>query len=424
MLPDSTLAELDERRRQATSDQQSETDSQEPVWPTLDKSAAYHGVIGELVKTIEPETESDPAAILFQGLALSGCCLGRYAHYPVEGDKHYANLNVVLVGKSSKGRKGTSFGQVRRAFKLANPQFIETCMQSGLSSGEGLIWAVRDESDDDPGVFDKRLLVAESEFAGLLRVMQRDGNIVSRIIRDAWDRGDLGVMTKKCPTKATGAHIGIVGHITSDELRRYLDRTEAANGFANRFMYVAVKRSKCLPFGGDLDNENLREIADRMKRAFEHARSLDAVEFDNEARETWIKVYPALSKGAPGLHGSVTGRAEAQVVRMALIYALMDMKNRIGVAHLEAALAAWDYADESARYVFGDASGDPTRDIIVNALKASDFGLTRTEISRLFGGHTKAAQIDRTLSDLMISDRVEEKSIKTDGRPKEVWQWK
>ena len=148
------------------------------------------------------------------------------------------------------------------------------------------------------------------------------------------------------------------------------------------------------------------------------------VDFDDAARQTWVRVYPALSEGAPGLHGSVTGRAEAQVVRMALIYALMDMKNKIGVAHLEAALAAWDYADESARYVFGDASGDPTRDIIVKALKASDFGLTRTEISRLFGGHTKATHIDKALVDLFSSGMVEEKNIKTDGRPKEVWQWK
>lgn len=193
------------------------------VWPALDKDAAYYGVIGDLVKLIEPNTESDPAAILIQTLVLAGCCLGRHAYYPVEADKHYANLNAVLVGESSKGRKGTSFGQVRRAFKLAKPEFIDNCLQSGLSSGEGLIWAVRDGSEDDPGVFDKRLLVAESEFAGLLRVMQREGNIISRIIRDAWDRGDLGVMTKKCPTQATGAHVGIVGHITSDELRRYLD---------------------------------------------------------------------------------------------------------------------------------------------------------------------------------------------------------
>ena len=32
---------------------------------------------------------------------------------------------------------------------------------TGLSSGEGLIWAVRDPQDHDPGAHDKRLLVVE-----------------------------------------------------------------------------------------------------------------------------------------------------------------------------------------------------------------------------------------------------------------------
>ena len=397
-------------------------------WPIFAKRAAYHGVIGDLVRLIEPETESDPAAILLQVLAFAGCCLGRHAFYPVEGDRHHTNLNIVLVGQSSKGRKGTSLGQVRRAFDLADKQFADNCIQSGLSSGEGLIWAVRDASDDGPdadqGVFDKRLLVAESEFAGLLRVMQREGNIVSRIIRDAWDRGDLGVMTKKCPTKATGAHISIVGHITSDELRRYLDRTEAANGFANRFLYVAVKRSKCLPFGGNLKDSDIQPIAKRMSEAIENAKTLTDVSFDNDAREQWKKVYPELSEGSPGLHGCVTGRAEAQVVRLALIYALMDQKNKINVAHLMAALAVWDYANDSAKYIFGDATGDPVRDTISTALKSSTAGLTRSNISGLLGRHVRADRIDRTLAELKAEGLADCESEETSGRPKEVWTWK
>ncbi len=403
-------------------------DVSEQGWPVLEKEIAYHGVIGDLARLIEPETESDPAAILFQILAFAGCCLGRYAFYPVEGDRHYTNLNIVLVGQSSKGRKGTSLGQVRRAFNLADRQFADDCIQSGLSSGEGLIWAVRDASgdgpDDDHGVFDKRLLVAESEFAGLLRVMQREGNIVSRIIRDAWDRGDLGVMTKKCPTKATGAHISIVGHITSDELRRYLDRTEAANGFANRFLFAVVKRSKCLPFGGNLEDTDIQPIAKAMSDAIRNAKNLAAVSFDNDAREQWKKVYPELSEGSPGLHGCVTGRAEAQVVRIALIYALMDQENKIGVDHLLAALAVWDYANESAKYIFGDATGDPARDTIVANLKASPRGLTRSQISGALGRHIKADRIDRTLAELKSEGLADCETEVTEGRPKEIWTWK
>ena len=136
-----------------------------------------------------------------------------------------------------------------------------SCIQSGLSSGEGLIWAVRDaifktervkekgvvcdyqEVKVDAGVTDKRLLVIESEFASTLKVMAREGNTLSATIRQAWDSGDLRILNKNSPARSTGAHISIVGHITADELKRCLDSTEAANGFANRFLWCCVQHS-------------------------------------------------------------------------------------------------------------------------------------------------------------------------------------
>jgi hypothetical protein len=124
------------------------------------------------------------------------------------------------------------------------------------------------------------------------------------------------------------------------------------------------------------------------------------------------------------MHGCVTGRAEAQVVRIALIYALLDEKNRIGVEHLKAALAVWDYADESARYVFGESSGDPVRDNIAAALRGSEKGMPRTQISNRLGRHAKADHIDRALADLLSAGLVETSTLKTGGRPQEVWTWK
>ena len=52
--------------------------------------------------------------------------------------------------------------------------------------------AVRDDSQGKnneivEGVRDKRLLVFEGEFAQVLRVMRRDGNTLSGILRNAWD---------------------------------------------------------------------------------------------------------------------------------------------------------------------------------------------------------------------------------------------
>ena len=423
MLRDSTLAELDEKRRErAKTKKVAVQASLHDDWPEDLAEAAYHGLAGDVVGTIEPHTESDPVALLLQFLAFFGSCIGRSAHYLVEGDKHFANLFMVIVGQSSKARKGTSWGRVRQLFDLLPEQFGQSRIESGLSSGEGLIHAVRDEKGDDPGECDKRLLLQEPEFGGLLRVMDRHGNIVSRIIRDAWDRGDLGVLTKKCETRATGAHISIVGHITKDELVRHLDRTEAANGFANRFIYVVVKRSKCLPHGGNLKIEHLKPLAARLATAVKDAKDIQQVFMSDETKLRWERVYPELSEGQPGLYGAVTGRAEAQVIRLALIYALLDRKNTISTEHLCAALAIWDYADESAKYIFGEATGDPVQDTILSSIKSEPEGLSRTDISQLFKGHQKSDRITRALDDLKRLGRIEKEKVKSEGRDAEVWK--
>ena len=104
----------------------------------------------------------------------------------------------------------------------------------------------------DPGVTDKRLLLYEPEFSSVLAVLNREGNILSRIVRDAWDcRPMLETMTKHSPTRATEAYISIVGHITIAELQRKLDETSMANGFANRFLLGCVRRAQLLPHGGN-----------------------------------------------------------------------------------------------------------------------------------------------------------------------------
>jgi hypothetical protein len=50
----------------------------------------------------------------------------------------------VLVGKSSRGRKGTAEGRVRQLMQYVDEDWVRDRKQSGLSSGEGLIWAARD----------------------------------------------------------------------------------------------------------------------------------------------------------------------------------------------------------------------------------------------------------------------------------------
>ncbi len=407
-------------------------DLPEPKWPELDGAALY-GLPGEIVGAMEPHTEADPVALLGSLLCAFGNAIGRGAFFRVGSDMHHLNLFAALVGESSKARKGMSWNHVEGLLGAVDEEWARERVASGLASGEGLIYHVRDrverENKDgkrevvDEGVRDKRLLAYEAELAGLLKVMSREGNNLSPVIRQAWDGGRLRTLTKNNPTKATDAHISIIGHVTRAELLRHLTETEAANGFANRFLWLLVKRSKLLPRGGEWHRVNKAPLVSQLFSALKFGSKPVEITMTESAWTDWEEVYGPLSEGKAGMFGAVTGRSEAQARRLAALYAVMDESDEIEPQHLEAALALWQYAEDSARYIFGDATGDPVADAILAALEAAGTdGMNRTDISHLFKRHMSAERIGQALTFLLKTGRAKRKQNKdTGGRPSEWW---
>lgn len=390
-------------------------------WPKPLEPEAYHGLAGRIVQTLEPHTEADSAALLVQFLAAYGNAVGRNSYYPVEADRHYLNIFVVLVGDSSRGRKGTSWGYIRNLFALVDPDWKNNCIKSGLSSGEGLIWAVHDPIEKydtnkegaleariiDPGVEDKRLFVLETEFAAVLKSLERDGNKLSAIIRDAWDGGTLRSLTKNVSAKATGAHISIVGHISKNELIRQLRENETANGFGNRFLWISVKRSKLLPFGGCLSESHLSGLAEALRPAVEYGKREHRLMFDQEAVVLWESLYKKLGCELPGLLGNMTTRSEPQILRLSSIYALLDQSEFIRSQHLLAATAVWDYCMDSCRFIFGEKTGDKFADRLLDRLADYPEGLTLTEIQgQIFQRNTPASKIHSALEQLQAFNLI------------------
>jgi hypothetical protein len=401
---------------------------------------ARYGLAGDFIKAIEPHSEADPVAILITLLVFFGNVIGRSAHFTVEESNHYLNLFSVLVGLSSKGRKGLSASTAGYTFSRIDSEWSSHRKKSGLSSGEGLVNEVRDERYEerpikehgrvtayehvrvDEGVSDKRLLVLEEEFSQGLKTMQREGNILSPIIRQAWDHGNLTPMTKHSPIKATGAHISILGHITKDELLRQLTETEQGNGYANRFLWFIVKRSKELPDGAGTPKDVLDPLIGRLCEAVNFAKDVKQMTRDEGARALWHASYHDLSEGKPGLVGAITARGEPQTMRLACIYALLDQSAVVKEKHLSAALALWDYSENCAKSIFGDLSGDPVADRIMGALKRNPDGMTETDIYNMFGRNVAAAVILRALESLARKGLIESESVPTAGRPKTVWK--
>jgi hypothetical protein len=374
--------------------------SQAPGWPML-APAALHGIAGKVVRTLDPHTEADPAAILLTFLAAAGNIICPGPQALAEAARHPARLFVVLVGETSRARKGSAWQQVRRVLAEAAPEWEAACTLAGLASGEALIDEVRDGTDDDPGVADKRRLILEPEFARLLAVASREGATLSQVIREAWDGNPLRNRTKKNPATATGAHISLVGHITREELVRRLSDTEAANGFANRFLLALVRRSKKLPEGGNLDPAARDQLAREVNAAIGRARRVGTMTRSPAARDLWAKMYDGFGDGPGGLAGAVTARPEAQCLRLSVAYAALDGSATIEPDHLHAAGAVWRYCEQSALYVFGEALGDPIADRLLAAVRdAGPAGLDGTGQYREFKGHVDRRQLERARADL------------------------
>jgi len=378
-------------------------------WPEDLGEDAMYGVTGALVRAIEPHTEADPAALAIQFLVGFGSLIGRGPYVLVEADHHYTNEYTVLVGSTARARKGTSWGRIRAFLHAIDDHWTDNRLISGIGSGEALFDEVNEE--------DKRVLVIEPEFARLLTVVNREGSTLSAIVRDAWDTGTVATRTRQKKVKAHGAHISLIGHITREELLRKLTDTDMANGFVNRMLFMCVKRSKVLPFGGGSveAGDILRNLKDSMR--FCRSGTSEPTRFDSEASDLWEHVYPELSEGKPGLLGAVTSRGDPHVLRLSLIYALLDCSSVLRGEHLRAGLAVWKRAEQSARYLFAETLGDPVADTIMKALRLEGVtGMTRGNINTLFGGHKSPTELDRAIATLVEKGMIRFQTEDTSGR--------
>lgn len=390
-------------------------------WPAPPGSAAYHGLLGEIVSRLEPETEADPIAILAQLLVCFGAAVGRGAYFQVEATRHHPQEFVLIVGESATSRKGTSWDHARRLINTADATLSERIL-TGLASGEGLVWAVRDPTASDPGIPDRRLVAFEAEFASALKACTRDNSTLSATLRSAWDGRPLQLMTRTAPARSTDAHVTVVGHITAAELRHHLTGLELANGLANRFLLICCRRQRLLPEGEASDPLAGTGLQRLLAATIEQARAAGRLTLEASARELWHHAYTQLAHAYPsGIAGAICARAEAHVIRLALIYALTDGGRTINTEHLQAALALWDYAARSANWTLQGATGDPLAEQIHAALRNHPDGLTRSQISDTLQHNRPADQIQRALDALTLAGRATHAQIPTAGRPAELW---
>lgn len=415
------------------------------IRPTLDP-AALHGLPGDVVRTLAPHTEADPAALLLHFLSMFGNVVGAGPHTPIGTTPQPARLFVLIVGHAADARKGTAGDAIEDLMERAEPEWFGARVQRGIQSAEALIRLVDDTHSDD-----RRLLVFETEFGRLLATLAQRGNL-SAVMKAAFDGKTLATTTKdeRRSLKATRPHISIVGHVQPGVLAS-LPEIELSSGFANRFLYGVVGRQQLLPDGGtDLDDAKVDSLTERIHDAADHAWEYALAEVDPISRrlhehfgsqpsvvlprshdfaERWIELYGfgdtpgPLNQHAAGVLGEVTSRAPTHVLRLAMTYALADSSPTLELQHLDAAFAVWQFCAASAKTIFGSLTGNRDVDAVVKELhRATDHTITRTEISVLLHRHRSTRQLDAICDALLDTGLVAHRRDSTGaGRPTDVY---
>ncbi len=364
-------------------------DGPSPLAPPVMAAEGFPPLVREVVEAACANSEAHSVAVAANVIALFCCAVGRGPFQRIGDSVVHARAFALIVGKSGKARKGTAENTPREVFRRADA-ILRKLHQSndrlrihagGLSTGEGVAWAIRDAREPDAatgkggdlGVNDKRLMVIESEFTNFLDQIKREGNILSPTARNLWDGRDIEPLTKTSQLTATRPHVVIIGHITGHELREKSTANDAANGLLNRFMILHVHRPKLVPLPEPTPDDVLQAAAVRLAAAIDYATKGDPhgnntheIVMTHEAKELWCRLYPQITRDLDGKAGSLMARSEVYARMLAMVFCLMDQRREIEPCDLMAALAWVEYWHQSITYIFLTGDDEPEVDAFTN----------------------------------------------------------
>jgi hypothetical protein len=350
---------------------------------------AYYGPLGELARRHQLEIEINLPAFYAMLLPAIGWLVGRRAMIQISRDKHFCNLFTVIVGRTGCG-KGMSWNIVQDLIEQIDP----TChrrLHRDVASAPGLIGLVRDahriKKDkkviEDEGVADKRCFVLFEEMDNLFTAMGRQGSTLDKVWNMAYDGRSLE-NNKRDPEKATNPHISCVCQITDESFRDAVRTVSkgrgSSNGFFNRFITVRAVKERALTRGGTMPE--VGELIQEIQSALASLGSVDSdspkiIQWHPSTYEDWDAFVESLDSEHPFLNrlGGLAARLKPNVMRIAMLFAVIDRDEFIRPDHLRAAKAFCLHCIDDSRGFFHPSSSSfakPSLDDRVLAVATKD----------------------------------------------------
>lgn len=397
-------------------------------WPQL-AAAGRHGPVGRYLDLVEDQTEAGVEAVGIMVLTDLGTLIGRRAGVRLGQIYHHANLFTLVVGETSTGAKGTASLMSRALLEGIDPSFHRRHYIGGFGSGEALIDKFSDDPDKNDKPREKRRVIVENEFSVVLRVAKRESSILSEIIRQGFDYAPIFNETRTGGTvSAHDVHLAVVGSITPAELFEFVQSVHIQNGWLNRFMMVPAVMSRLLPFGGSIDEDARKVIADDVRGA------LEQLDDPLNVGGRWYRVDGSTPVGAlwepwyrdhrlgvgTGAVKPLTARAVAHGARLLNIFTVLDKATEPGPQHFEAARAWVDLSIATVRKLFGDApAGKPGR-LLAVIREAGEVGMSHGDQGQRFKNSMSSDELDECRRILLAEALIVEFELSTPGRPRTV----
>jgi hypothetical protein len=419
------------------------------ISPPKAAEAMLYGLAGDIGRTAAETTEANKYAACMDTLTLLSAEFGRDIYLPIGNTYHHSRLFVLHTGRTGRGRKGDALSLPLRIRAKTAELYLNLAGQihtGGLSSREGLTNLIHDGyrqgKEEVPAIDDKRLFVVEPEFSNVLHQAKREGNTLSSALRDVFDGGDIKPLTRSSQMYATAPHIALLGHITPSELVELMRSRELSNGFANRFLIFFAERERLIPHPQPTAHEIVYDYAARFKEVisfakgdYPYVKNSRPASLTPSASKRYSEIYYELSKPLDGgIIDAILERRPANLLRLALTFALTDLTRTIETKHIDAAYAWILYCTQSVRFIFQSGQQElDARESEATAQKVLKFLKDKGESSRtvisndLFKRHKSSLEIDASLKFLLAESppqiEMYEPAKKGNGRTPKIYRY-
>jgi hypothetical protein len=381
--------------------------------------AAGYGIAARFVEAIFQSTELERVALLLQTLSAVGCMMGRNAFYSNGLTSHYPNVNSIIVREHNNEPTDSTSTIVRELVRSIDPVWSKSHARSGLLASQQYVDLVRDPIYEQIGPAENsrpKLLSPGSRYKSVF-VLESIGSLLGFNGRKGEDlQNNIGYSYMGLPVwKSTGSRIFCATDATitinSVALRKDLEILMLSKNriaeIGQFFLWSCIPQSApCQITISDIAVV-VRKFSQLFRRAIDFAKQHRQIRISQDAEYSLSNIRSTYMHHRAGLYGLITDYAESHILRLALIFALLDQSPTISAQHLQAANAIWAYCDQSCQILFGTLSGCTLADKIELIIRNSGpSGISRTKLNNSLGRNFTRDQINYAIAYLESSELI------------------